>query len=282
MTEKAMRGDRSAYDVDNYPEKHASDINAGNYLYHLPAPGTAGNIPIDDGDEWVPRKLVDADLPNPYTLKAPSILTLSSGEITVTKNNHFVAAESGTTDDLVTISGATDYQWLLLQADTGDTITVKHGTGNIYLTGEIDFELSGNRGLLLYSDGTNLIGLGFFTQETTVIHTAIFTVASTLEVASNPLKIYNVSGVTRTISKVFLSVGTAPTGADVIVDVNKNGTTLFTTQANRPTITDGNTTGYSTSLDTTSWEDGTYLTVDVDQIGSSAAGADLTVHIKFT
>ena len=58
MTEKAMRGDRSAFDVENYPEKHASDIDDGASLYHLPAPGTVGNIPIDDGTHWTPRKEV--------------------------------------------------------------------------------------------------------------------------------------------------------------------------------------------------------------------------------
>jgi hypothetical protein len=38
------------------------------------------------------------------------------------------------------------------------------------------------------------------------------------------------------IESVAATVGTAPTGASLIVDVNKNGTTIFTTQANRPTI----------------------------------------------
>src|SRR6187455_1843482 len=42
-----------------------------------------------------------------------------------------------------------------------------------------------------------------------------------------------------TISNVILSAGTAPTGADLIVDVNKNGSTIFSTQANRPKLTAG-------------------------------------------
>jgi hypothetical protein len=55
-----------------------------------------------------------------------------------------------------------------------------------------------------------------------------------------------------TITKVKLVVKTAPTGADLIVDVNKNGTTVFTTQSNRPKITAGNTTGDSGTPDVTS------------------------------
>ena len=66
------------------------------------------------------------------------------------------------------------------------------------------------------------------------------------------------------------------------VDVNKNGTTIFTTQSNRPTISDGNNTGYTTNIDIASWADGDYLTMDVDQVGSTEPGRNLTVHIVYT
>jgi hypothetical protein len=82
-----------------------------------------------------------------------------------------------------------------------------------------------------------------------------------------------------TITKVKLVVKTAPTGADLIVDVNKNGTTIFTTQANRPKVTAGNTTGDSVAPDVTSLSEGDKLTVDVDQVGSTVAGADLTLEV---
>jgi hypothetical protein len=93
-------------------------------------------------------------------------------------------------------------------------------------------------------------------------------------------RLYNDTGVTQTIRAVRASVGTAPTGASLIVDVNKNGTTVFTTQANRPTIPAGtNTSGRVTSINTTSVEDGAYLTIDVDQVGSTTPGANLTVQV---
>lgn len=109
----------------------------------------------------------------------------------------------------------------------------------------------------------------------------IFTLEGFLSVVSNPLKIYNKMGAARTIVEVFLAVGTAPTGADVIVDVHKNGTTIFTTQTNRPKVLDGATTGTTTTVEVPSWADGDYLTVDVDQIGSTTPGANLTVHIIY-
>ena len=74
---------------------------------------------------------------------------------------------------------------------------------------------------------------------------------------------------------VRISVNTAPTGATIIVDVNKNGTTIFTTQGNRPVISASAFTGTSTNPDVTTFASGDYITFDVDQIGSTVAGADL-------
>lgn len=82
-----------------------------------------------------------------------------------------------------------------------------------------------------------------------------------------------------TITQVRASVGTAPTGASLIVDVNKSGTTIFTTQSNRPTIAASGFTDLADAIDVTAIADGDYLTVDIDQIGSSVAGSDLTVQV---
>lgn len=107
-------------------------------------------------------------------------------------------------------------------------------------------------------------------------------VAGVLTAAGGTLRLYNATGSTRTISKVFISVGTAPTDASLIVDVHKDGTTIFTNQAHRPTILTTAFTGVTTDIDVATWADGSYLTVDVDQVGSSVAGADLTVHIVYS
>jgi hypothetical protein len=80
---------------------------------------------------------------------------------------------------------------------------------------------------------------------------------------------------------VSAAVDTAPTGAAVIVDVNKNGTTLYTTQANRPAIAAGQTAASETVPDVTAVVAGDELKVDIDQIGSSAAGADLSVFVRY-
>lgn len=82
-----------------------------------------------------------------------------------------------------------------------------------------------------------------------------------------------------TITKVKVVVKTAPTGAAIIVDANKGGTTIFTTQANRPQIAAGETQGDSGTPDVTSLAEGDKITVDIDQVGSGTAGADLTIEV---
>lgn len=107
-----------------------------------------------------------------------------------------------------------------------------------------------------------------------------FNVPGTVAVAVGTATFYNDSGRTLTILAVRTSVGTAPTGASLIVDINVNGTTIFTTQSNRPTITAGTkTSGKVTNMDVTTIADGQAFTVDVDQVGSSVPGSDLTVGI---
>lgn len=84
-----------------------------------------------------------------------------------------------------------------------------------------------------------------------------------------------------TIVGVTAAVSTAPTGASVIVDVNKNGTTIFSTQGNRPTIPASSFASSTAVPDITSLAVGDYLTVDVDQVGSTIPGADLVVIIAY-
>ncbi len=96
----------------------------------------------------------------PLSVSTAKTLTLSSGAVTVTQTAHILAAESGTTDDLDTLTVAGDYSLVLLKATASHTITVKHGTGNISLNGAADFELSGDKTLLLFYDGTSWADTG--------------------------------------------------------------------------------------------------------------------------
>lgn len=85
-----------------------------------------------------------------------------------------------------------------------------------------------------------------------------------------------------TILGISAAVFTAPTGADIILDVNLNGTTIFTTQANRPRIVAGttNTVG-ETVPDVTAIPAYGHVTVDRDQVGSIIAGGPLTLFVRY-
>jgi hypothetical protein len=89
-------------------------------------------------------------------------LTISGGSVTYAQPTHIIAAESGTADDLTTISATTsDNYRLSIKADTGDTITVKHGTGNIVTEDGNDVTLSGDKMISLIFDGTNWVVVRF-------------------------------------------------------------------------------------------------------------------------
>lgn len=109
----------------------------------------------------------------------------------------------------------------------------------------------------------------------------LMSIEGLLTTVTNPLKASNQFGTTKVIVEVYLTVGTAPAGDDLIVDILKNGTTIFTNPANRPTIPDGQTMGGTTSIDVPTWADGDYLEVEVAQVGTSVPGSDLVAHVVF-
>jgi hypothetical protein len=70
-----------------------------------------------------------------------------------------------------------------------------------------------------------------------------------------------------TISKIYSYRGTPGTSGSTIIDVHKNGTTIYTTQANRPTLAYTETgSKQATAPDITSVTAGDVLTIDIDQI----------------
>lgn len=130
------------------------------------------------------------------------------------------------------------------------------------------------------ADGTNgqsLVTNGSGTLRWATPAEISFTIPGNLTVGAAAIRWYFTGNVT--VSNVVATVSTAPTGASVIFDVNKNGTTIFTTQGNRPTITATNFTDLTSTPDTTTFASGDYVTIDVDQIGSTVAGADAVIRL---
>lgn len=85
-----------------------------------------------------------------------------------------------------------------------------------------------------------------------------------------------------TIAKAYAVAQVGPVGASLIIDINKNGSTIWSTQANRLAIASGSTTVTQTSFDTATLAEGDVLTIDIDQVGSTTPGQTITVTLKCT
>ena len=81
------------------------------------------------------------------------------------------------------------------------------------------------------------------------------------------------------IVDVLVDAETGPVTSDSIVDVHVNGTTIFTTQANRPTLPDGDTGFYTKAgePEVTALREGDKILFEVDQIGSGTAATRQTI-----
>lgn len=78
--------------------------------------------------------------------------------------------------------------------------------------------------------------------------------------------------------KAFLD--TAPTGTTTFkIDINKNSTSIYGTQANRPTWVSGSIAATVGSHSVTSYADGDNFSFDIDAVGNTVAGSDLTVSV---
>jgi hypothetical protein len=110
--------------------------------------------------------------------------------------------------------------------------------------------------------------------------TFVFTFAGSIFTYVSPAPAYVVPRA-MTIEKAFAYVKTAPTGAAIICDININGTSIWNSnQANRVQVADAANSGTSSIIDTTSLSEGDILTMDVDQVGSTTPGSDLTVELR--
>ena len=90
----------------------------------------------------------------------------------------------------------------------------------------------------------------------------------------------------KTVKEVTCYVNTAPTGANLIIDVEKstdsgaNWTSLWNTNTeNKPTILAGTKTISVTTFDLSNLEKDDLLRVKILQVGSTLPGEDLTVEV---
>lgn len=113
---------------------------------------------------------------------------------------------------------------------------------------------------------------------THAIEPYIFAVTGPLAAATGKSRVY-LEG-SYLVETVRASVNTSPAGSAITVDVNKNGTTIYTTQSARPSIAAAANSATGNSPAIANFDAGDYMTVDIDTVGSSDPGADLTVVVR--
>jgi hypothetical protein len=116
--------------------------------------------------------------------------------------------------------------------------------------------------------------------KTVPVQQALLTVEGDLTVALNPLRLYNVTGLPRSIEKIFLAVDEIPFGDDIEVDILVDGTSIFTTSP-KPKIVDGQFTGQVSVIDLPAWAANSYLQAEILNVGSTAAGSHLSIHVVY-
>ena len=83
-----------------------------------------------------------------------------------------------------------------------------------------------------------------------------------------------------TLTAVRASVTTAPVGSTIIVDINENGTSILSTKLSIDASEKTSTTAATAAvISDSSIADDAEITIDIDQVGSTTAGAGLKVWL---
>jgi hypothetical protein len=144
--------------VDDVNHVMADDVNS---IYEeIEAVQTElGEDVAGDATDLVTRLAVSLSDGGYLELEAPSTLTISSGAVTASKNNHIIDTEgAAATDDLDTINGESEGWLLILRiANSARDVVIKHNTGNIVCAGALDITLgtTADWAILIYDDTTS-------------------------------------------------------------------------------------------------------------------------------
>lgn len=176
-------------------------------------------------------------------------------------------------------------QFTAASTQTGDLTQWAYGvdSGSQVLAGVNALgQFYGSANFTAASVGSNPI----YTKSTAPYQPQTFFYTGSVAVYTSSSRFYNDTGGTRSIISVRASVGSAPTGSAMLIDVRKNGTspsnTIFTGSSISIPATSF-TSGASTSFNSgSSLAPNDYLTVAISQVGSTAAGSDLTVQVNWS
>lgn len=106
----------------------------------------------------------------------------------------------------------------------------------------------------------------------------IFTATGAMSVRTGKQKVQLLGSGKILAVKAWLD--TAPTGTTTFkVDINKNETTIYGTQTNRPIWVSGAQAATVLSHSVTTYVDGDRISWDIDAVGNTVAGSDISVTV---
>lgn len=84
-----------------------------------------------------------------------------------------------------------------------------------------------------------------------------------------------------TIERVTIYVTASPVGSAIIADIMADGTSIFSSDSNRPQIASGSISGYTTTIETATLTQYQKLTAQILQVGSGTAGDNLSIIVSY-
>lgn len=158
---------------------------------------------------------------------------------------------------------------------SGLTLTLPPITGQIAET-DLDVTNSPSDGQILTYDNTS----SGFTWAGFPVEIGVAASDETTDLTTGTAKITFRVPYGFTLTEVRASVSTAPVGANIVVDVNENGTGVFSTTLSIDAGEETSTTAATAAvISDTAIADDSEITVDIDQTGSTTAGQGLKIWL---
>lgn len=166
------------------------------------------------------------------------------------------------------------------------TIT-HHATTLVCLGGASITTEAGDRALFIQDSSDNVHMLAYQRKSGKPLVASVVGTPFELEVAisdeataltTGDAKITFYAPMDATISEVFTGLSTQSSSGAVTADLNKNGSTMFSTKPSIDASEDTSLTGTAAVLSTTTWTKGDKMVVDLDAAGTGAKGLKMIIR----
>jgi hypothetical protein len=237
-----------------------------------------------DGQKEV-RIAVNESTSEDFTLKLPaaagtvgqslSIGSVSAPEVTLEWSTPAGGGDALTTNPLSQFAATTSSQLAGVISDETGSGALVFANSPTLVTPALGTPASGD---LTNCTGLPVAGLASFVGLPVSIQLACSDEATALTTGTAKLTFRMPHAMT--VTAVRASVGTAPTGSTLVVDINEGGTTILSTELSIDATEKTSTTAATPAvISDTALADDAEITIDIDQIGSTIAGAGLKITL---